>query len=407
VTIILLLLIGAACKKEEVSIPDMTLKKNNNSESSTSPAQKDNTVDSGLTVVERGSEKGSDTDAVSSRGGASGFKVLPVTKIISRGNSKVSEEDLIRYMLHSKHGTDSSKGEGLCTSEYNNDSLIAKLHSKRIHFAKSVEDTLSVSKLIFEEVYEKSNFSEVPIVNYYYVTKNGTKTDSLLFFGHGWDCPDYRTLLVDSDNFPFTNLTGFYNYLGNNHGDAATPFGFKPYFWDKYMQKYTSSTPVVPANDSSSLLIYSNSGFDVRYNEIRTLEPTEREKQLILENLLPGITGISCFEEVTIEKLATADGKSRFVGLLQVYGCLCNNWYIADIENDNCVITWIELNDACSNPAFYCSYSFSNNNLPDIYVWALTGDKGNGRGKAIYFKSNDLWIHTITIMEYTDDCFDN
>jgi hypothetical protein len=402
VAIILLLLIGAGCKNEEVSTPAKTLN-HNISGSRTPAAQKDSAVDSGLTVEESGSNKSPDTGVVA----ASGLKVLPVTKIISRGNSKVSNDDLIRYMLHGKQVTDSSHGEGLCTSENDNENLITKLHSKRIHFKKDTEDTLSVSKLIFEEIYEKSILPEVPICNYYYVTKNGIKIDSILFLGHSWKCPDYRTFLAHLDKCPFNNLACTYNYIGNNHGAAITPFIFKPYFWNTYMKKYTLYTPAIAAEDSSSLIIYSNSRFKVQYNETRTLEPTERETQLILENLLPGVAGISCLAEVTIEKLATIDGKSRFVGLLQVYNCLCNNWYIADIENDYCDITWLELNDVDAYPGFYCAYSFDNNNLPDVFAWGITDGKVNARGKEIYFRSNDLWIYASEIMEYTGDCFDD
>ncbi|NLE00063.1 MAG: hypothetical protein GX640_09320 [Fibrobacter sp.] len=214
--------------------------------------------------------------------------------------------------------------------------------------------------------------------------------------------------MVGLDDAPFANLTGYYNYIGDNHGNAATPFGFKPHFWNKYVKKYTLYTPVVPADDSSSLIIYSNSGFDVQYSEIRTLEPTEREKQLILEKLLPGIAGISCFEKVTIEKLATVDGKSRFVGLMQVYNCGCNNWYLADIENDCCIITRLELGDPFSNPKFYCAYSFNGNNLPDVYVWEMEPDKGDRTSKDIFFKSNGIWIHSATVKEYNaGDCFDD
>ena len=130
---ILLLLIGAGCKSQDVPTPEKTLKHNNSSGTSTPSTQKDNTVDSGLTVEGRGSNNTPDTMR-----GTSGLKVLPVTKIISRGNSKVSEEDLIRYMLHGKQSTDSSQGEGLCTSENDNESIIPKLWSKRIHFTKKM-----------------------------------------------------------------------------------------------------------------------------------------------------------------------------------------------------------------------------------------------------------------------------
>lgn len=159
--------------------------------------------------------------------------------------------------------------------------------------------------------------------------------------------------------------------------------------------------PSISFQDSSSLLIYSISGYTIKHELSSGSKPTEKEKTIIFEHLLKGIPGISCIYKLTLEKLATADSISRFIGDIIIAGF--DSWYIADIQGDTCKITILGAADGHSSE-FYCAYSFGVKNLPDVFVRECFGDYDKME-KMIFYKSKDRWVYTMCQKEYKRECF--
>lgn len=72
--------------------------------------------------------------------------------------------------------------------------------------------------------------------------------------------------------------------------------------------------------------------------------------------------------------MATVNGVSRFVGILFVEESFFNFIYIADIKDECCTFTMLELRDYEFDPQFYCAYAFGENIMPEVFVWGLTKD---------------------------------
>ncbi|NLG18259.1 MAG: hypothetical protein GX556_13080 [Fibrobacter sp.] len=258
-------------------------------------------------------------------------------------------------------------------------------------------------------IYQLSGYSnrlDPEKLYYYYVKKNDKRSDSLILISCSWDCPDYQKYYSFLDKkYPYLDYREKrFNYLGNNSGEAAKAFPMKPFYWDENRKKYTKFIPSVAFQDSSSLLIYSVSGFDVRCEVTYASKPAEKEKKIILENLLKGIPDISCIYRLSLQKLATVDSVSRFIGQIVIANTAKNSWYIADIKGSQCKISVLEARDEFTSE-FYCAYSFGKNNLPDVYAIVSNGDTVR-MDKEIFYKTNNHWVCSGTQEEYRGDCLD-
>lgn len=328
--------------------------------------------------------------------GTSGFKVLPVTKIKSCGDSRIEKDELKKF-VYDKSGDSSTPWEVACNDEQRN--VNAKvLREKWYRVKRSSSDT---SHLCFDNSGKIVNDpSEKYQINYYYVRSNGMPVDSLCFVGHDWRCPDYRTFLV----YPplFVDLHGIFNYVGKNSGAAAGVFTLKPFFWDGDMKMYTKYSPTVRPEDSSSLMVNSVTGFEIAYKECMVSESAPSEKQIVFNALADFLSSASCIFSMTMEKLATVNGVSRFVGLVNIGGGFTNSWYLADIVDDRCIVTVLGMNEAWYNPGLYCAYAFGEGNLPDVFVWQMKTDYDVA--KEIYYMSKNRWVLESDKMEYAGDC---
>jgi hypothetical protein len=329
-----------------------------------------------------------------------GTKILNVKKIIGIKKSGFAVEEVKRYLSNGVPGNGTLSTKMNC-EETDRNNVRTWLSPKMVKAFKYQSDT---GTLIYNFP-RKFNGSDLSGIGVYYVNANGVKSDSLIFIGHHWVCPDYKVFLVDMDFYQFLNDKSRVNYLGNNFGNAATSFTLKPCYWDKAEKRYTQQTPVVSVNDSTSLLIYSVSGVKISHEAVSAVEPTDLEKRLIFGNLFSGIPNVSCFGKITLEKLSTVGNVSRFFGQISNGGMGLNCWYIADIEEEQCNITILEMKETRVDSKFYCAYSFGKGNLPDVYVCVGASENSRIEGKDIYYKSNNYWVVTNTQKEYTGDCF--
>lgn len=241
-------------------------------------------------------------------------------------------------------------------------------------------------------------------IEYYYLKQNGSKSDSLIFIQCSWDCPIYKKIYAYLDEYPFLEKKKNYNYIGDNSEKMSLNFALEPHFPNKDQKEDTTFAPPFPARDSSSLLIYSISGFKVVYETCTAPKVDDIEKKIIIENLLGGIQDMSCIYKLTMIKLATIDGISRFIGQIMIVNAPSSSWYIADIKDEQCVITILEGADDFTS-VFDCAYSFGLNNLPDVYVFINYGNYAKA-DKYIYYKTEKNWVMTSTQEEYKGDCLD-
>ncbi len=327
----------------------------------------------------------------------SAHKRLQVKKIMSLRNSKIPNEEVKRYLQNYNPSPDTSFREGACSNTRKRE-VENWVRPKRIRDQYECSDTVGCCIYEFPR---NRNGSDRNVIDYYYVRVNGNKFDSLIFMPQNWECPDHNLFFVFIGD-SLWNYQGNYNYIGNNRGAAAKSFTLKPYFRDKYEKRYTKYTPTVSTNDSSSLLIYSKAGFEIKYETLSASTPTTSEKKLIFEKLFDGVPDVSCFTKIRLEKLAAVGGVSRFIGLISIENSSMNSWYIADIEKNQCAITVLEASTELKDPGFYCAYSLGGDNLPDIYVWVYAERVPM---KSIYYKSNNRWIEATIQYEYQGDCF--
>lgn len=332
------------------------------------------------------------------------LKILQVKKIVAVEESGISRQEIIKYLPDAAFQPDSQNKEIPCDlrKDYKccrDSSSIKTVHwvdGKRI--PKNCEDTnRCMSK-------PSVNQGAPNTADYYYVKQNDSKSDSLIFIEYYWDCPNYKKYYTFLDGYPFADYNKTFNYLGNNSGAAEKAFPLKPYYWDEYQEKYTQFIPSVPFNDSSSLLIYSLSGFNIKHEMSYASKPAEKEKELILENLLKGIPNVSCIMELTLQKLLTVDGVSRFAGRLVTIEPYRNSWYVADIKGDQCLTTVLEIRDYYESE-FCCAYAFGKNNLPDVYIFVSDGDTVR-KEKEIFYKSDNHWFCSMTQEEYKGNCLE-
>lgn len=395
-TLVLLLFLSINCRNDKSTADLKASAKNQNTTLNTVSA-KDSLTIRDLSGPENESSNNSDSSSNYLKKGASGLKILPVTKITSLQNSEIPADELKNYLQKNNRETDTSLSDGDCI--HSNKKIIEGwLRKKRI--SRNCYDR--AGRCIYH--FPRSSDITGKLEGYYYIRTDSVKTDSIAFISHGWQCPDYKQFEVFLSEYPTLDYRDIFNYIGDNYGDANSSFSLKPLYWDENQQKYSYFTPAVSVNDSSSLLIHSSEGLEIKYKTFSASKPNEQEKNLILKNLLNGISDISCFSPITIEKLATIDGVSRFVGQILIsYGEL-NSWYIADIQNDSCTITVLEANDALMDTKFYCAYSFGKNNLPDVYVLTANQNRENDLTKLIFYAYRDGWIMSGTQHEFQGDC---
>jgi hypothetical protein len=339
--------------------------------------------------------------AVPLKTGASGFKVLQVTKITSNGDNNLTRNDIRHYVNNTVYNSDTIKDKDSCIKIMNK-----RLGPKRWSLRDGPEDTISHQR-IFNTIEAKGFSTGETIVNYYYVKSHGAIADSFIFVEHGWACPDYKSFLLFPNKYDGINYQGRFNYIGNNQNFTKNGLSLKPFYSAKYHD--TVFTPVIAADDSSSIMINSVSGFEIKYQQMNALQTSQREIKIILDSILAGNTHLSCFDTITVEKLGTIDGISRFTGLIKKYscydGCYTSECFVADIKNEQCFLMLLQFNPAYFAPAFYCAYSFGEGNLPDVFVWSITNER-DAILKEIYYISNRCWAHTETDIEYTGDCFE-
>lgn len=328
-------------------------------------------------------------------------KILQVKKIVSCKLSDISKKEMSQFISYLN--ADSSPDKQSCEDSSITD-LQNWLFAKRIKRQFSVEDTGNI-------VYDfprNSNGPDKDVIDFYYVKQGALNTDSLIFIGHQWECPDYNKMYFYINDYSFLPVRQSFNYIGKNSGRAISAFSLKQFFWDNDENRFTRYTPAISANDSSSLLIYSTSGFRINYSVQSSLLPSDKEKKIILENMFRDVKDISCLHRITMEKLGDAGGISRFVGMLQIQNSSnqLNSLFIADIEKNNCDITIFEPRDGFYNTSFFCAYSIENN-IADVYVWQseVEGNIATPLVKEVIYKSGNRWVANCIENEYQGNCY--
>lgn len=320
-------------------------------------------------------------------------------KIFPSGDSVIPVEELEKYVTRNPSAdlrVNDKQETGAATS------IGRYLQKNRINRQTSLDD----SGNIIYDFPRNPNGPDRNVIDWYGVAHNGVKTDSFIFISHQWTCPDYAVFRIYAGQYPFLTDGMEFNYIGHNTGKSASRFHLKPVFRDEYQKRYTVYSPVVNAVDGSSILIQSASGFNVRYAGARAVIASENEKRIVFNALLNGIADTTGITKVTLEKLASMESSSRFVGQLQTDGSQPNSWFIADVVRGQCVISVLEVNDVLFDTRFYCAYAFGEGNMPDVFVWESSQDKTPGKVKEIFYKSGSRWVVTSTRGEYAGDCFE-